>query len=71
MSLVIGLLLVLALFTGLRFCIIKMVPFINNRRYIKMELERADSEREYRHWQREMRRLYADAMPVLRLFMKL
>lgn len=71
MSLVIGLFLVLVLFTVLRFCLIKMVPFINNRKYIKMELSRADSEGEYRHWKREMRRLYADAMPVLRLFMKL
>lgn len=67
---VIGLILFALLFYGFALCCVKLPPFIQNRRYIQMELERAESEHEYRHWKREMRRLWADAMPFLRMFMK-
>ncbi len=48
----------------------RLPSFIMNRQYIQMEMKRAETEREYRHWKREMRRLYIEIMPFLRIFIK-
>ncbi len=46
-------------------------PFREKKRYIKIELERAYTEREYLHWKRELKHLYMSYIPIYgRLFRK-
>ncbi len=44
-------------------------PFLKQRRLIKMEIDRALDGHEYRHWKRELRRLYIKSAPVIRWFL--
>ncbi len=43
----------------------RVIPFITERNYIKRELLRASSSREYRHWKRRLKRLYILNIPIL------
>lgn len=42
-----------------------MVPFIQERSYIKMEMRRSFNESEYRYWKRKLVRLYFEHVPLL------
>ena len=45
-----------------------IAPFMDERKYIRTEMERAYDESEYIHWQHEMKRLYRRYIPILRFF---
>lgn len=47
-----------------------IIPLMEERRYIKMEMKRADSEQEYRYWKRELRGVYMRRFPFVRHFVK-
>ncbi len=42
-----------------------LLPFINERKYIKMEIQRAMSEGEYKYWIKQLREFYIDNIPLL------
>ena len=44
-------------------------PFVEARRYIKMEMQRSDSE-EYKYWKKELKKLYIHYIPFIGLFIK-
>lgn len=46
-----------------------VVPFIKEREYIKMEIERSFSEREEKYWKRELKKLYAEKLPFIHFFL--
>lgn len=46
------------------------LPFKERRDYIKMEIGRSDSEREYRYWKKELKRLYIKSIPLIGRFFK-
>lgn len=48
---------------ALYFNVIK--PFSEDKAYIKMEIQRAFDESEYRYWKREMKKLYISYIPIL------
>lgn len=52
----------LLLFAG-AFCINYYVLMRGARKYIQMEMNRAQSRREYRYWEREMKKLFWAAIP--------
>ena len=41
-----------------------VMPFIEERNYIKMEMQRSDDE-EYYYWKRELKRLYLSQIPII------
>ena len=45
-----------------------IAPFLSERENIKMEMSRSYSEKEYRYWKRELRRLYLRSIPVIGRF---
>ncbi len=48
-----------------------IVPFCDDRNYIKMEMQRSYDEGEYRYWKRELKRLYISHIPIIgRLLLK-
>ena len=47
-----------------------LIPLKNARRYIIMELNRSSGQEERDYWERELKRLYLDAIPILRLFFR-
>ena len=44
------------------------LQFSEARRYIKMEMNRAMSENEYKRWKKELRKLYLSAIPFIGRF---
>ena len=42
-----------------------ILPYMKQRKYLKGELDRALSEREYKYWNKKLRRLYLDYIPIL------
>lgn len=46
------------------------LPFKERKDYIKMEIGRSDSEREYRYWKKELKRLYLQSIPIIGRFFK-
>ena len=52
----------LLLFTG-AFCINYYVLMRGTRKYVQIEMNRAQSRREYRYWKREMKKLCWAAIP--------
>lgn len=47
-----------------------IMPFFANRRYIKMEMQRAASEDEYLFWKHKLKRMYVKSIPIIRHFIK-
>lgn len=45
-----------------------IAPFLDERKYILTEMERAYDKSEYIHWQHEMKRLYRRYIPILKIF---
>lgn len=41
-----------------------LMPFWENRDYIKCEIARAYSEDEYRYWKSELKKLYISLIPI-------
>lgn len=41
-------------------------PFVSERRYLKMEIARSRSERERKHWKKELKYLYTSYIPIIR-----
>jgi len=46
-----------------------VVPFKQNRKYIKMEMARTRGS-EYYYWKRELTKLYLTHIPVVRIFVR-
>ena len=42
-----------------------LIPYLKQRKYIKGEMDRSFSEREYRYWKRKLKRLHLDYIPVI------
>ena len=42
--------------------------YIVQRNYIKAEMNRSRSEREYKYWKRELKRLYLHSLPLIGRF---
>ena len=42
-----------------------LIPYFMQRKYIKGEMDRAFSEREYRYWKRKLSRLHLDYIPII------
>ena len=59
---------ILMIFLSLFYITDVFVPFLKQRRYIKMEIDRALDRCEYKRWKREMRRLYIKSAPIIRWF---
>ena len=47
-----------------------IIPFKEERNYIKMEMERSYEEEEYLYWKRELRRLYISHIPIIGRFFR-
>lgn len=45
-----------------------VVPFMKERSYIKMEIERSFSKSETEYWKKELRKLYLEQIPLLHFF---
>lgn len=56
-------------FVVLAFFINVVMPFMKERDYIKMEMQRSDDE-EYYYWKRELRRLYLSHIPIIGRFFR-
>lgn len=64
-ALVISLLIAIALAIILAILYIRKIhPFLSEMRYIKMELRRSTG-REYEYWERQLKRLYRDKLPII------
>ena len=50
--------------------VINIIPMLNERKYIKMEMQRAGSEREYAHWRKVLRVFYMQHIPIVRWFFR-
>ncbi len=61
---IIGVFMIGALFVNI------YLPFRKERKYIKMEMARSCGEREYRYWQRKLKRLYLQSIPLIGRFFK-
>ena len=46
-----------------------VVPFTRERDYIKSELNRSYTDAEYRHWKRELKKLYVSSVPFFGRFL--
>ena len=60
---------VLLFFGAVSFYINVFIPFIEKRKYIKMELENAEDE-EYEYWKNELKELYLSYIPFAQWFRK-
>ncbi len=61
----------IVLFVALVLFITRVVmPFNISRNYILMEMERADTDEEYDHWKKELRKLYLRNIPFFGRFVK-
>ena len=47
-----------------------MEPFINEYKYIKMEIGRSFDEERYQYWKKELRRLYLRYLPFIGRFFR-
>ncbi len=47
----------------------KVIPFLNERDYLRREIARATRPEEYIRWKRRLRRLYISAIPILGKFL--
>jgi len=52
------------------FCSNVIIPFLEERHYIKMELSDSESRSERRYWKKELRKLYLRQIPIIGLFFK-
>lgn len=46
-----------------------VVPFLQERSYIKMEIERSFSESEAVYWKKELKKLYIEHIPIFHFFL--
>ncbi len=60
------LLVYIGLLVFLAFCINAYLSFREEKKYIKMELERSADKAEHRYWEKRLRRLYISKIPVVR-----
>ncbi len=58
---------IIGFFILLAYCFNVVMPFIKERNYIKMEMQRSD-DKEYRYWKRELKRLYLSHIPIIGRF---
>ena len=63
-AIIIGCFIVVALFVNF------IIPFKEERDYIKMEMERSYEEEEYRYWRRELKYLYLRSIPLIGRFFR-
>ena len=63
-AIIIGVLLIIALFVNF------IIPFKEERAYIKMEMARSYEEEEYRYWRRELKYLYLRSIPLVGRFFR-
>ena len=66
-ALVIILVLIMIIFA---FCENVIIPFLDERSYIKMEINRSDSSSERRYWKKKLRKSYLKQIPLIGLFFK-
>lgn len=50
-------------------CMNVLIPFIDKRNYIKMEMMRSDED-EYYYWKQELRNHYLEHIPILGWFIR-
>ena len=63
-------LIVLALFVLVALWINTIVPFVNSRDYIKMEMNRSFDEARYLFWKKELRKTYFRYIPFIGRFFR-
>ena len=63
-AIIIGVLLIIALFVNF------IIPFKEERDYIKMKMEHSYEEEEYRYWRRELKHLYLQSIPLIGRFFR-
>ena len=63
-AMIIGTFIILAFFINF------LLPFKEERDYIKMEMARSYEEDEYRYWRRELRKLYLRSIPLIGRFFR-
>ncbi len=59
------LLILIILYILLIFIFKGLIPYLKQRKYIKGEMERSFSEREYKYWKRKLKILYLDFIPFI------
>ena len=62
--------LIIGLFIILAFIFNIFLPFMEERDYIKMEMQRSYEEEEYRYWRRELKYLYLRSIPIVGKFFR-
>lgn len=62
--------LIIGLFIILAFIFNIFLPFMEERDYIKMEMQRSYEEDEYRYWRRELKYLYLRSIPLIGRFFR-
>ena len=60
---------IIGLFIVLAFLFNVVMPFIKDRDYIRMEMQRSNDE-EYYYWKRELKRLYISHIPIIGRFFR-
>ena len=67
--LILILIIIIGSFLFLVFTFNVVMPFIEERNYIKMEMKRSEDE-EYYHWKRKLKRLYLSYIPFIGWFFR-
>ena len=62
-------LIIILFFVVLAFYLNRVKPFVEKRRYYKMEMSRSDG-REYRFWKRKLKKLYMRSIPIIGRFFR-
>ncbi len=60
---------ILGVFFAIAFYLHVVMPFMRDRMYIKMEMQRSDA-RERSYWKKELKNLYLSHIPVIGRFYK-
>lgn len=60
---------IIILFFFVAFFINSYLPFMEERKYIKMEIGRTNGS-EYRYWKKRLKNLYLSHIPIIRRFFK-
>ena len=67
--LIFAFLVIIGIFIVLVLCFNVVAPFIKEREYIKMEMQRSDGD-EYDYWKSELKRMYVVHIPIIGRFFR-
>ena len=61
---------ILLIFIVILIWINNIVPFLEKREYIKMEIKRSDNDDRYCYWKNELKKLYLHSIPIIGRFLR-